>query len=115
MKKYNMHEIMSKAWSLYRQFQNCVAPLSFGDCLRRAWALAKRAARIFSGIVKNVQVAGTLAHPVLVDVDMDTRAVTGNTYNARQVLKEFGLAWNPDKKAWVGTKAQLNTLCVKFA
>ena len=52
MKKYNMHEIMSKAWSLYRQFQNCVAPLSFGDCLRRAWALAKRAARIFSGIVK---------------------------------------------------------------
>ena len=77
--------------------------------------LAKRAARVFSGIVKNVQVAGTLAHPVLVDVDMDTLAVTGDTYNARQTLKEFGLKWNPDKKAWTGTKAQLNTLCVKFA
>ena len=62
--KYNKSEIMKKAWSIRKVSMNWVSPLSFADCLRRAWAEAKKAARQFCGIVRNVQVAGTLMHPI---------------------------------------------------
>ena len=68
-----------------------------------------------NGIVKNVQVAGTLAHPVLVNVDMDNLTITGNTYPVRQMMRELGLDWNADKKAWTGSRETLNALCVKYA
>lgn len=112
---YNKHEIMKAAWNLYRTFQKCVAPLSFGECLRRAWAQAKKAARVFTGIVRNVQVAGTLMHPVLVNIDMDSLTVTGNTYPVRQMMRELGLNWDADRKAWIGSREALNALCVKHA
>jgi hypothetical protein len=43
MKKYNLSEIMKSAWNTYRKFKNFVSPLSFAECLRRAWAAAKAA------------------------------------------------------------------------
>lgn len=115
MKKYNKSKIMKDAWNIYRMAQKWVDKLSFGDCLRRAWAQAKKAVRVFTGIVKNVQVAGTLAHPVLVNVDMDNLTITGNTYPVRKMMRELGLDWNADKKAWTGSRETLNALCVKYA
>lgn len=44
MKKYDLSVIMKKAWATYRKFQSFVSPLSFSECLRRAWAEAKKAA-----------------------------------------------------------------------
>lgn len=44
MKKYNMSEIMKAAWNLFRMSQKWVDSLSFAECLRRAWANAKKAA-----------------------------------------------------------------------
>lgn len=121
MKKYNLSQIMKDAWHIYRKYNATYlynhqpAQHSFADCLRRSWANAKSAAREFSGLVENVQVAGTLMHPVLVNVDMDTLSVTGNTYPARQMFREFGLTWDRESKAWTGTRSQLNSLCVKYA
>ena len=63
MKKYNLSEIMKAAWNLRKMSLKWVTSLSFGECLRRAWKAAKDAARVFSGLVCNVQVGGTLAHP----------------------------------------------------
>ena len=34
---------MKSAWNTYRKFKNFVSPLSFAECLRRAWAAAKAA------------------------------------------------------------------------
>ena len=34
--KYNLSDIMRKAWSLFRKLG-----ISFGECLHRAWAAAK--------------------------------------------------------------------------
>ena len=113
--KYNMSQIMKDAWSLRKMSLKWVDSISFAECLRRAWRKAKDAARVFSGIVKNVQVAGTLMHPVLVNVDMDTLTVTGNTYPARQLMRELGLDWDKDAKAWTGSREILNALCVKYA
>ena len=115
MKKYNKSEIMKAAWNMYRMAQKWVDKLTFGEGLKRAWADAKKEARVFTGIVTHVQVAGTLAHPVLVNVDMDNLTITGNTYPVRQMMRELGMDWNADKKAWTGSRETLNALCVKYA
>ena len=39
--KYNKSEVFKNAWNLYRMAQKWVQKLSFGECLRRAWAKAK--------------------------------------------------------------------------
>lgn len=36
--KYNLHDIMTKAWKLFHKFMRAVP---FGECLRRAWLSAK--------------------------------------------------------------------------
>ena len=36
MKKYNLSEIMKNAWAMFRK-----GGVSFSDCLRKAWAMAK--------------------------------------------------------------------------
>ena len=43
MKKYNLSNIMKKAWTTYKKFKNMVSPLSFSECLKRAWEEAKKA------------------------------------------------------------------------
>lgn len=43
MKKYNLSNIMTSAWNLYRMSQKWVNSLSFAECLRRAWREAKEA------------------------------------------------------------------------
>lgn len=115
MSKFNKSEILKAAWNIFRTAQKWVDKLSFGECLKRAWATAKKAARVFTGIVKNVQVAGTLCHPVLVDVDMDNLTITGNTFPVRQMMRERGFDWDAKRKAWTGTREALNALCVEFA
>ena len=66
-------------------------------------------------IVRDVQVAGTLMHPILVNVDMDSLTVTGNTFPVRKLMRELGLDWDREAKAWTGSREALNALCVKYA
>lgn len=115
MKKYNLSQIMKAAWNYYRMAQKWIEKKSFSWALRKAWADAKEAARVFTGLVRNVQVAGTLAHPILVNVDMDALTVTGNTFPVRQLMRELGLSWDNDSKAWTGSRETMNALCVKYA
>ena len=97
MKKYNLSEIMKAAWNLRKMSLKWVTSLSFGECLRRAWKSAKEAARVFSGLVRNAL------------------TVTGNTYPVRSMMREFGLVWDRDNKAWTGSRETLNSICVKYA
>lgn len=115
MKKYNLSQIMKAAWNTYRTFKRTTTPWNFSRCLKQAWSEAKEAARVFTGLVRNVQVAGTLMHPILVNVDMDALAVTGNTFPVRQLMRELGLDWDKASKAWTGSRETLNALCVKYA
>lgn len=61
MKKYNLHEIMSNAWALYRKWvapykynnSNVPTGYSFASALKETWAKAKAAAqKAASGIVR---------------------------------------------------------------
>lgn len=115
MKKFNLSEIMKKAWSLRKMSLKWVESLSFAECLRRAWRDAKEAARVFTGIVEDIQIGGTLMYPVLVDIDMDNLTVTGNTYPVRKLMRELGLDWDKENKVWTGSRETLNAMCVKYA
>lgn len=119
MKKYNLSEIMKKAWTMRKMSLEWVMSLSFSECLRRAWASAKeavqKAARKFTGLVRNVNVGGTLMHPILINVDLDALTVTGNTYPVRKLMREMGLDWDRQNKAWTGSRETLHALCVKYA
>lgn len=115
MKKYNLSQIMKAAWSYYRMAQKWTEKKDFSWALKKAWAKAKDAARVFTGLVRNVQVAGTLMHPILVNVDMDALTVTGNTFPVRKLMRELGLNWDKTSKSWTGSRETLNALCVKYA
>lgn len=124
MTKYNMAEIMTTAWATYRKLNSGygtdrngkkIIRWTFAYCLKKAWDEAKDAARVFTGLIRNVKVAGTVCHPILVDVDMDNLTVTGNTYPVRQLMRDLGLSWDGIAKAWTGSRETLNALCVKYA
>ena len=113
--KYNKSQIMKRAWAIRKMSLTWVSSLTFSQCLSRAWEEAKKNARKFSGIVRNVQVAGTICHPVNVDIDLDNLIVTGNTYPVREMLKGIGLTWDRYNKGWTGSYDVLNAMCVKYA
>lgn len=126
MKKYNLSNIMKNAWAIYRKRnapynrlpgQTKITKIihTFSSCLKSAWYEAKKAARVFSGIVRNVCVGGTVCHPIHVNVDMDNLTVTGNTFPVRKIMREMGLAWDGTAKAWTGSREALNALCCKYA
>ena len=115
MTKYNKSEIMKSAHALHKTSQHWVNGLSFGECLRRAWAKAKEDAKEYTGIIRNVKIAGTLMHPVLVTISFEDMSVSGNTFAARQQLASMGFTWSQDARAWMGNKALLTELCKKYA
>ncbi|MGN0707084.1 MAG: hypothetical protein ACI4JC_03715 [Faecalibacterium sp.] len=53
MKKFNLSEIMRKAWKLYRK-----GVAAFGECLHRAWNSAKAAPVNAQRIQESQQAAG---------------------------------------------------------
>lgn len=58
MKKFNLSEIMRKAWKLYRK-----GVAAFGECLHRAWNSAK-AAPINAQRIEDARQAAGVAEPV---------------------------------------------------
>ena len=115
MTNYNLSEIMTSAHTLHKMSKHWVNELSFGECLRRAWAKAKEDGKEYSGIIRNVKIAGTLMHPVLVNISFEDMSVSGNTFAARQQLASMGFTWSQDARAWMGNKALLTELCKKYA
>ena len=64
MKKYNLSEIMHKAWKLYRK-----GVAAFGECLHRAWNSAK-AEPINAQRIEKAQQAAGVAEQVQVLMDI---------------------------------------------
>ena len=58
MKKYNLSEIMHKAWKLYRK-----GTAAFAECLHRAWNSAK-AQPINAQRIEKAQTAAGISEPV---------------------------------------------------
>lgn len=105
----NKSELMRAAWALYRKFAWMTNKLSFGECLRRAWADAKRNARIFAGYVAINGVDGKIT------VDVLFGRVYGQTYGWRKTLKDFGALWCSEDKQWALPQDRVQEFCRKYA
>lgn len=93
MKKYDLSKIMKNAWATYKQLQHFIGSLSFAECLRRAWAEAKKpvSTTIKMCVVRNEEIT----------IDSRTGLVSGKTYNSRKFLKDnFNATWDPDNRTW---------------
>lgn len=101
MKKYNRSEIMKKAWRTYNSFKRCVEQyrLSFSECLKRAWALAKEEERKNAFFEANsyfyTNILGCEVH-----VNVPDGIISGRTYGIKKELKNAGFRWNPFEKYW---------------
>ena len=105
MNKYNKSEIMKKAWELFRTFQRDVSPLSFGECLSRAWHFAKanvaRNDRLNRVIENGESVNGCYVRKEnAADMGRIGYIITGKTYNFRKELKRFGFRFDGETKCW---------------
>lgn len=109
--KYNMKNIMSRAWTLYRMFQKCVAKFqkSFGECLRQAWAETKSqvaASKNFdkdvaNGIVKIISgCAVTIRRAAIAECGRMGWYLDGKTYPIRKEIKRAGFEWDIEARAW---------------
>lgn len=108
MIKYDLSEIMKKAWSTYKIFQNFITKLPFAECLRRAWADAKRPV---SSTIK-MCVVGTEE----ITIDTKTGLVSGKTYNSRKFLKNnFNAKWDADSRTWTVDTVKLASELRKYA
>ena len=111
--KYNKSEIFKNAWKLFKMSMKWIQKLSFGECLRRAWAEAKEKVAMAKKI-KLGQITIMIDRNALC-VNLYNRTVQGNTYHVRKELKSFGLLWNPYERVWEGTTEQLEKLCSIYA
>lgn len=57
--KYNKSQIFKSAWTLRKMSMKWVQKLSFGECLRRAWAEAKEAVKAAAENVKEIIMKGS--------------------------------------------------------
>lgn len=111
--KYNKSEIFKNAWKLRKMSMKWVQKLSFGECLRRAWAEAKEAVAVSKKF--SLGQIDILVNRCSLCVNLYNRTVQGNTYYCRKELKSFGLLWNPHERVWEGTTEQLKKLCSFYA
>lgn len=95
MKKYNLSNIMKRAWSLVKK-----ESYTMSAALKKSWSEAKNPRSIVKMCV--------IRKETFV-VNAQTGKVTGNTYHSRQFLKEnFHAAWNTDNREWTVDVAKFN-------
>ena len=89
MKKYNLSNIMKRAWDLVKK-------VGFGisEALKKAW---KEAKNTMKEIVK-LNVVGRETFTV----NTATGEISGKTYSSKEWIKRnFDAKWNPEKKVWL--------------
>lgn len=94
---YNLHNIMTDAWTLYRKFSAnvCSVPYTFSTALKEAWRRAKAAT-----IDHNAIYTITLGNNTIL-LNLKTGYITGDTYQMRSIIKsDLSAKWSPDTKAW---------------
>lgn len=105
MKKYNMSNIMTSAWTTYNKFKCCVCPLSFAECLRRAWAAAKKAAVVTESINREIgkSINGFVVYMskgVIAEAGRMGWVLSGKTYPVRKDIKAMGFKFDCEARNW---------------
>ena len=134
MKKYNMSEIMKKAWKRYHEVRNnfyrtesernlTIKQYDFSHCLKLAWRAVK-AAMAFVAKMAEIIAKGGFDYEGKFFVNTTTNIISGKyTYHYRNDFKSCGFKWqyvggsaytyNNNGFAWVGN-AESTTKLIKM-
>lgn len=87
MKKYNLSNIMKRAWELVKK-----AGMTISSGLKKAWKEAKNMGK---------KIKMNVCRSEYFTVDTATGKITGKTYNAKEWIKRnFDAKWNKEEKCW---------------
>lgn len=107
---YDRSKIMKNAWNLYRTSQKWICSLPFSECLRRAWADAKKTARVCATVNDAVIItpAGNVfcRYGIVADYTMGWN-ITGKTYAIRKELRSAGFRWDSETRCWFTTDRKI--------
>lgn len=109
-KRYNLSEIMKRAWELKRWGGYLGA--KFSDCLKRAWREAKKA--VMANELPDKVAVMFNSHDL--KINLKNGEISGDTYEVRKHIKYvFEAKWNSNKKVWVAglEEEQLRKVIVK--
>lgn len=133
--------VMMRAWEIkasnIRRFgktandYNRHSWMSFGDCLRSAWAEAKNSKRIYDNTQrmaaeeaeKEAARQGRTFRGFVtigygrktIEVNVWSGYVTGHTYDWRKEIKSFGGEWSADERAWCLPLNRVQDFCRQYA
>lgn len=94
MKKYNLSNIMKRAWELVKK-----AGMTISSGLKKAWKEAKSMGKI---LTLNVTGKETFT------VNTKTGVISGKTYKSKEWIKRnFDAKWNKETKSWMADPAKL--------
>lgn len=97
MKKYNLSNIMKRAWEMVKK-------LGFGisEALKKAWKEAK-------GMKEEIVKLNVVGRETFT-VNTVTGEISGKTYNSKDWIKRnFDAKWNPEKKSWFADPETIKT------
>ena len=95
MKKYNLSNIMKRAWELVKR-----AGMTISAGLKKAWKEAKE-------MIKETMKFNVIGNETFT-VNTVTGEITGKTYNAKEWIKRnFNAKWDRDGKKWVADVSEL--------
>lgn len=109
MKKYNMSEIMKAAWNSFNSLKRFVNPngsrITFAECLRRAWAAAKKTVAAAEAINHEIgkSVNGCIVYmrkAVIAEAGRMGWVLSGKTYPVRKDIKAMGFKFDCEARNW---------------
>ena len=115
MRKYNLSDIMKRAWALYRGRKKLSDRfwITMSEALKKAWAEAKamvKANVIIAQRYFNFNISGC---EVL--INLGDGIVSGETYGCKETLKAYGLKFNGHEKYWEGSTKDIEDLVRAYA
>lgn len=115
MKKYNLSNIMKRAWSLYKGAKKLSERfwITFSKAMKKAWSEAKamvKANAIIAQRYFNFNLSGC---EVL--INLGDGIVSGETYGCKETLKAYGLKFNGHEKYWEGSVKDIEELVRTYA
>lgn len=98
IKRYNLSNIMKKAWEL--KMYGAWLGVKFSDCLKRAW----REAKIAVAAKELPEKVNVMCCSNNLTINFENGEISGETYEIRKHIKYgFAAKWNATKKVWVST------------
>ena len=97
MKKFNLAEIMTKAWAIFRK----ATDKTFSECLKKAWALAKAVVNFASTMNKMLDAYLTVTDGTEISREINEDEFYGKMYLTDTMGRTINIVLAPKKHSYI--------------